>query len=151
IAAARTLIPVWLVVGMYFLHWHDVIEGSLAGLRNLSDVFSLIRMPDIFAGTLPAFLTWAGLWWSQYPADRALREQNLLLQLERDIPVHAPPSFWSYFAAHIRLQLLFIFAPIFLLIGVRDVATVIWFAVMHRPFPDAVYLTVAIGSFAGVV
>lgn len=149
-AVGRILVPVWLAFGMYFLRWHDLVEQSLGGLRNISPVFDLVRFPEIFVGTLPAFLAWAALWWSQYPSDRALKEQNLLLQLEHDIPAHAPPTFWNYFGANLRLQLLFIFAPIFLLIGMRDVAVAIYFAFTHRAMPDVLELIVAGGSFLGV-
>jgi STE24 endopeptidase len=149
-AAARVFIPLWLAVGIYFFHWHDVVEQSVGWLINLSPVFALLRLPDTFVGTLPAFLAWAGLWWAQYPSDRALREQNLLLQLEHDIPAHAPPRFWSYFGANLRLQLLFIFAPIFLLIAIHDLATALWFALKHAPMPDTAEFIVSMVSFAAV-
>ncbi|HEY1684796.1 MAG TPA: M48 family metallopeptidase [Tepidisphaeraceae bacterium] len=148
--AGRVFVPAWLAAGMYFFHWHDVVQQTLGLLKGSGELGSLLRLPDIFAGTLPAFLAWAGLWWSQYPADRALREQNALLQLEHDIPVHAPPTFWNYFGANLRLQLLFIFAPIFLLIGVRDLAIAINFALFHQPMSDVAEFVVMICSFAGV-
>ncbi|HWB54278.1 MAG TPA: M48 family metallopeptidase [Tepidisphaeraceae bacterium] len=150
IGAARILIPVWLAVGLYLLHWHDVVEQGMGWLKNINGVFEHVHLPEIIAGTLPAFAAWAGLWWSQYPADRALREQNLLLQLERDVPIHAPPSFWSYFTSNIRLQLLFIFAPIFVLLLARDVAAAGWYFYAHGPLPDVVELGVVGAGFIGV-
>jgi STE24 endopeptidase len=150
VGAARVLVPIWLAAGIYLLHWHDVVEQGMAALNNIDRVFACLRLPEIIAGTLPAFLAWAGLWWSQYPADRALREQNLLLQLERDVPIHAPPNFWSYFAANLRLQLLFIFAPIFVLLLARDLVAVGWFLFARGPLPDGLELLVIATAFVGV-
>lgn len=150
IATARVLIPVWLGVGMYWLHWHDVVAHGISLLANISGVFPLLYTPDIFAVTLPAVLAWAGLWWSQFPADQALREQNLLLQLERDIPVHAPQNIWSYFASHLRLQVLFIFAPIIVVIGTLDLSTTIWFCFTHAGLPNGLEFIIGIGAIACV-
>jgi STE24 endopeptidase len=63
------------------------------------------------------------LWWSRFPADRALREQSLLTYLENDLPVHSAPKFWDYFRSNVRLQVLFTLVPVALILGVRDMAT----------------------------
>src|SRR6185295_2854349 len=70
------------------------------------------------------FVTWMGLWWSQYPAERALREQNLLVELESDLPPYRPPPFRSYFITNFRLQVLFTLVPVGLIVLVRDL--LIW-------------------------
>src|SRR6185437_12392662 len=75
-------------------------------------------------GTLPAFATWMGLWWSQYPAERALKEQNLLVELDNDLPLYRPPPFKSYFLSNFRLQVLFTLLPVALIVLVRDL--LIW-------------------------
>jgi STE24 endopeptidase len=102
------------------LGWADLVH-TLA--RRAWDP---LQLPSILIGTLPAFAAWAGLWWSQYPADRMLREQSLLDELEADLPVHAPPTFRTYFLSNLRLQLLFTAVPILAIIGMRDlIATVL--------------------------
>jgi STE24 endopeptidase len=109
----RWIIPAWLLFGLF---------GGAAWAQNVLAI-SGTRMvfPGIILGTLPAFLTWMGLWWAEFPADRALREQNLLGELEADLPVHAPPSFSRHFATALRQQLLPIVAPVLLIILIRDV------------------------------
>lgn len=148
---SRALIPIWFAVGLYLFSWHEVIDHGVELLKHISPLFGYIRTPDIFAGTLPAFIAWAGLWWSQYPSDHALREQNVLVQLEQNIPIHSPPDFWSHFTANLRLQLLFIFAPIFALVLARDLAATIWFLFfVPGPLPNLIEMSVALASFAGV-
>jgi STE24 endopeptidase len=61
-----------------------------------------------------------GLWWAQYPADRALKEQNLLFEANEGLPIHAPPGFGTFFVEHLRQQLLFTLAPIILIVSARD-------------------------------
>jgi STE24 endopeptidase len=110
----RFLVPAWFAVGLFFLGWGQSVQ-------DLADRFwSPLQVPGILLGTFPAFAAWAGLWWSQYPADRSLREQNLLDELEADLPVHAPPTFRTYFASNVRLQLLFTAAPVVLILTLRD-------------------------------
>src|SRR5688572_21179158 len=142
IFAARMAIPVWFGVGVFVLDWPLVVEQMLGPV-----VYWPVQLPAAALGTLPAVLTWMGLWWSQYPADRALREQSLLILLEDGLPVHSPPSFWEYFRASVRLQVLFTMVPVALILGTRDVLTVTlwktqWFGPL-RPEMDAV---VSLGS-----
>jgi STE24 endopeptidase len=142
IFAARMAIPVWFGVGVFVLDWPLVVEWML-GPANAWPV----QLPGAALGTLPAVLTWMGLWWSQYPADRALREQSLLVLLEEGLPVHAPPGFWDYFRSNVRLQVLFTMVPVALILGTRDVLIVMlwktqWFGPL-RPELDA---TVSLGS-----
>lgn len=156
---ARGMIPVWFGLGLLLLGWHYWIETAVKTMtavppvdRNAYDrlfrALGSLTAPQSIVGTLPAFLAWAGLWWSQYPADRALREQNLLLQLEQDIPIHSPPRFWSYFASNLRLQLLFILAPIVALMLLRDFIAFAWVFRSGAKPPEWVELVVSVGSFA---
>ncbi len=115
----RTAIPVWLGVGLYAMGWGDAVRRLLGSLDGGS-----VATPGAIVGTLPALIAWAGLWGVQYPADRAFREQNLLAQLDRDLPVYAPPPFMTYFWANLRLQLLFTVVPVVLLLAAHDVASV---------------------------
>jgi STE24 endopeptidase len=122
IYASRILIPVWLGVGVFALGWKDVIAGALekTPLGGLP-----IDMPGLILGCLPSFLAWMGLWWAQFPADRALREQNILIQLNENLPLHPPPSFGKYFIVNLRLQLLFTIAPAILLLTLHDLLSLI--------------------------
>ncbi len=115
---ARVLIPSWFAVGIFCLGWKTLVQGSLehTGLGKLT-----IESPGLLLGSLPAFAALMGLWWAQYPADRAVRDRNVSTQLGHGIPVHEPPGFWSYIGTQIRLGLLFTVAPAVILVALRDV------------------------------
>jgi STE24 endopeptidase len=113
---ARLIVPAWFAVGLFLLNWGDVAMSLLGPIRRMP-----LELPGLLIGTLPAMATWAALWWSNFPADRALREQSMLIQLDENLPVHAPPSFRSYFTANLRLQLLFTLVPVMLILLARDV------------------------------
>ena len=114
---ARVLIPVWFGIAIFGLGWGDLVARFMGPLDRWP-----VELPGMFIGTLPAFAAWMALWWAQFPADRALREQSLLIQLDENLPVHAPPRFWDYFIANVRLQLLFTVVPVALIILIHDVA-----------------------------
>ncbi|HMB95243.1 MAG TPA: M48 family metallopeptidase [Tepidisphaeraceae bacterium] len=118
--AARLLIPIWFGVAVFILGWPHVVARALGPAR-----YWPIELPGMILGTLPAVLTWMALWWAQYPADRALREQSLLIQLDENLPVHSPPGFWSYFVSNLRLQVLFTFVPVALIILLHDIASIV--------------------------
>src|SRR5437763_502503 len=67
---ARMMIPAWFAIGLFILGWKRVVD-SILGSQHLYGM----ELPGALTGTFPAFLAWMGLWWAQYPADRALREQ----------------------------------------------------------------------------
>ena len=113
---ARAMIPAWFGIGVFALGWGGVVQGVLG--TRLTREFEL---PGLLLGIFPAVCAWMGLWWSQYPADRALREQNMLPQLEAGLPVHAAPSFRHYFFSNLRLQVLFTVVPVLMIVFVRDV------------------------------
>ena len=110
----RFIVPAWFAVGLFVLGWGEFVH-------RLADHWKPFQVPGVLLGTLPAFAAWAALWWSHYPADRCLREQGLLDDLEADLPVHAPPSFRAYFFSNLRLQLLFTAVPVLAIILMRDV------------------------------
>jgi STE24 endopeptidase len=118
IFAARMAIPIWFGVGMFVLDWGVVVEHLLGPVARWP-----VQLPGAALGVLPPVLAWMGLWWSRFPADRALREQSLLTYLENDLPVHSAPKFWDYFRSNVRLQVLFTLVPVALILGVRDMAT----------------------------
>ena len=112
---ARCFVPAWFAVAIFLLGWGWIVQEKL-GLGSVQAT----RLPAVLLGTLPPMLAWIGLWWSQYPAERALREQNVLSQLEEGLPLHDPPRFRAYFLSNFRLQLLFTVVPVLLMILVRD-------------------------------
>jgi STE24 endopeptidase len=120
--AARYMVPAWFAVGLFALGWGDVVSLALWPLRRVP-----VELPALLLASLPAIGAWMALWWSNFPADRALREQAMLIQLDANLPVHAPPSFRSYFTANVRLQLLFTLVPVLLILLARDVlALALW-------------------------
>jgi STE24 endopeptidase len=112
--AVRFIVPAWFAVGLFLLGWGERVHA-------VTSRWAPLQLPGVLLGTLPPFAVWAMLWWSQYPADRTLREQSLLDELEADLPVHAPPTFRSYFFSNLRLQLLFTTVPVLAIILMRDV------------------------------
>lgn len=116
---ARCFVPAWFGVAIFFLGWGWVVEEKF-GLG----AWQSTRLPSVLLGTLPPMLAWMALWWSQYPAERALREQNLMSLLAEDLPLHAPPPFRAYFFSNLRLQLLFTIVPVLMMIVVRDALSV---------------------------
>src|SRR5882672_300894 len=79
----RWLIPAWMAV--------DVLRGGAWTQWVLAKIGTALDVPAMFVGIAPAMLTWIALWWAEYPAERALREQNLLDELMNGMPVHQPP------------------------------------------------------------
>jgi len=116
--AARVVVPGWFAVGVWYLGWGALIAGLRPGLYHNS--------LGLLLGTAPAFAAWMGLWWSQYPADRALREQNILTDLESGLPLYQPPPFRSYFLTNLRLQVLFTMVPVLMIVMGRDL--LLWIA-----------------------
>src|SRR5947207_1916838 len=74
---AQFFVPVWLGIGIFFLSWGPGVQKILGPLAHWP-----VQVPGAIIGTLPALLAWMGLWWSHYPADRALRDQSLLVRLD---------------------------------------------------------------------
>jgi len=124
---ARYFIPAWFAVGVFGLGWGHIVYELLAPLSPVRMAHGAPptsepywRIPGLLLGTLPAFAAWMGLWWAQYPADRALKEQSVLYQANEGLPIHAPPGFGTFFVEHFRQQLLFTLAPVLLIVSARD-------------------------------
>jgi STE24 endopeptidase len=113
---ARLMIPLAFGLGVFWLGWGWIVQQQFG-----SDGSNFpIKLPGVVIGISPAILAWMGLWWSQYPADRAIREQSLLIQLDAGVPIQAPPRFLRYVAANFRLQVMFAILPVLLVIAMRD-------------------------------
>jgi STE24 endopeptidase len=149
---ARCFIPVWLAVGVFVLGWGHVIYDLLKFLDPAGSTLpggseNYWRIPSLLLGTLPAFGAWMGLWWAQYPADRALKEQSVLYQANEGMPIHPPPAFATFFVEQVRLQLGLVLLPVFLIAVARDVLALAWKLLasetMPRDFGDAMIIPIA--------
>lgn len=118
IFAARLLIPIWFGLAVFCFGWSELVTQMVGPISRLP-----IELPALLIGTLPAFAAWMALAWAQYPADRALREQTVLLAIDDDLPVHPSPSVRTYLTAHLRMQLLFTVVPVVLIVLVRDIGS----------------------------
>lgn len=116
-AVARMCIPAWFAAGVFLLGWKPAVDRMIGPLARWP-----IVTPETAIALLPGFLGWMGLWWGQFPVDRALREQNVLYQLESDLPVFAAPSFRGYFVNKLRAQVLFTSVPLLTILLLRDLA-----------------------------
>jgi STE24 endopeptidase len=124
---ARWFVPVWFAAGMFALGWGEVVltwlarltPPEMAGAANPTGE-PYWHVPALLVGTAPAIIAWMGLWWAQYPVDRALKEQALLYRADQGLPIHAPPALATFFVEHIRQQLLFTLLPILLIVLARD-------------------------------
>ncbi len=155
---ARYFVPVWFAVGIFGLGWGHLVYAALAGLEpsglprhHVLPSEPYWRIPGLLLGTLPAFLAWMGLWWAQYPADRALKEQSVLYHANEGLPIHAPPGFGTFFVEHFRQQLLFTLAPVVLIVSARDLMAVGYLMFASHPLGrdggDLLILPLAIAIF----
>ena len=139
VVVARLMVPLWFAIGIWVLNWGWAVQILLRIRHDSDNAFGEagVQFPRAILGTLPGFLAWMGLWWAQFPADRSLREQNMLAQLDADLPLSAPPGFRSYFMSNLRLQLLFTIVPVLLIILMRDLGMSIgqWWIRSH-PLPE---------------
>ena len=125
---ARYFVPLWFAVGMFALGWGEIVSAWLLGMTPAGVARAswqsagepYWRVPGLLVGTAPALLAWMGLWWAQYPVDRALKEQALVFRANEGLPIHAPPGFATFFVEHVRQQLLFTLLPILLMVAARD-------------------------------
>jgi STE24 endopeptidase len=126
---ARLLVPAWMAVGVFLLGWKSLVIGALSHtfLGRIS-----VDFPGLIVGCLPSFAAWMALWWAQFPADQALKEQNILIQLNENLPFHPPPNFRTYFFVNLRLQLLFTIAPALVLVLLHDVLSLILPPIFHH-------------------
>jgi len=130
--SARMMVLIWFSIGLFYLHWGHTVLAMLGPVTHLK-----LETPGAVLSALPVLLAWAGLFWAQFPADRSLREQSLLLQLESDLPVQMPPNFWSAFFANLRLHVLFVVVPVLLVLILRDVITVVLTKTGQMPTPGS--------------
>src|SRR6266850_2129157 len=133
----RWMIPVWMAL--------DVIRGGAWTQLVLARFGSRLELPAMIVGIAPAMLTWMALWWAEFPAERALREQNVLDELMHGMPVHEPPGLARILVTSLRQQLLPIVIPVLLITMFRDLIslsrfTAGWNDLMMIPGAVVVYL-----------
>jgi STE24 endopeptidase len=129
----RMLNPAWFAFGVFVLGWNS----------HLLEPVTLwpVKTPGTIIGVMPALLAWMGLWWSQFPLDRALREHNVLSQLEADLPVFSSTTFRDYFTNKLRVDLLFAIVPLLLILTVRDIAAVVMDGLSHTTIGERLGIT----------
>ncbi len=131
----RYFIAGWFAVGIFCLHWTVVVNGLLAKMLGHAPAWP-IDSPAAILGTLPALIAWIGLILLQYPADCAVRELNVPAELVSDLPVHAPPTFWRYLVANLRMEVFFILVPVAMIMLLHDLGSWVLHA-MHIVEPGA--------------
>jgi len=134
---ARCLIPTWMAL--------DVIRGGAWTRLVLVHFGTKLELPAMVVGIAPAMIAWVALWWAEYPAERAMREQNVLDEVMHGMPVHEPPPLWRMMITSLRQQLLPIVIPIFFITLLRDLVSLApfaanWSELMMIPAALLVYL-----------
>src|SRR6266550_1908419 len=137
IGIVRWFVPAWMVV--------DILRGGVWTQLVLKELGGRLELPAMIVGIAPAILTWIALWWAEYPAERAMREQNVLDEVMNGMPVHAPPTLSRTFILSARQQLLPMLLPILLIELLRDLVhlshlTTSWNDLMMIPAALVVYL-----------
>jgi STE24 endopeptidase len=139
VSAARWFVPAWLVFGIFGpAGWAELV---------LSFTDTRLQLPGVLLGTLPSMLTWVGLWWAEFPADRALREQTVLDDLTRDLPVRPPPRMDRYLFNHFRQHLLPNIALVLLILLFRDLIVLAVGGRLEQTHMDLVMIPAAIGVY----
>jgi STE24 endopeptidase len=86
-------------------NWVDQLLHPIIGRFEL-------RLPGMLLACIPALFGFMGLWWSAYPLERLMHEKSILVRMNDALPVHYTPSFWEFFWANFRLQVLFVLLPV---------------------------------------
>jgi len=131
---AKYFVPVWLGVAVYGgLQWGGAVDHLTRFLNH--GPFRGLEFPQLVIGVGPALLAWIGLWWADYPAERAFREQSMVLDIDQGLSVHEPPSFATVFQNNFRLQILFMLGPVLMILLSHDLVTLL-LAVSHVRHAD---------------
>jgi STE24 endopeptidase len=139
---ARFFVPIWFGLGTFMLGWGEMVQILLGPIGRWP-----VEFPGALIGTLPALGAWAGLWWAQYPADQAIREQSLLVRLDNNLTLFRPPTLRAYLLQNLRLQILFTGIPILLILLLRDAVIVtLWRGFDVNVWRSAVEGGVTLGS-----
>lgn len=110
----------WTAAGLYYLGWGPLILSSLPPSLARTTV-----VPAALLITLPSYIAWLGLYWAQYPADVAHREQIIVHHLDLALPVRQPPDLRQYLDHHLRTGPGMLLLPVLTVMTLRDVVSVI--------------------------
>jgi len=146
---ARVAICVWYATGILAFGWPRMVDALVGPFARWG-----IHLPSLLLGTIPALAAWSGLWWAQYPIDRALRERDLDARLSRKDPgpiERATPSFRAYFQLQVRMQVLMTVAPLLLVLMVHDLLALVVHALPIRDDSDWLELGSSVVSVAAVL
>lgn len=122
------------VAQSFYARWMHLIQLLTCGLHALalvgSDWITMCRraavigawpgVPGVLAA-VPLVLAVVLLWIATYPADRAIRQIALEINLHRGRPAHPIWSLGQFIVYSLRHQLLFILIPMALILVARDV------------------------------
>jgi len=140
----RIAIPLWFAVLVHLLDYPVWVYGSLGAVSETP-----MQTPGFLVGTFAPLLAMVGLWWASYPAERALREQSTLVRLEEELPIRMSPTTWQYIVGNIRVQLLFMLAPVVCILLLRD-ALVMALDARQVALSDGLHLVISLTA-VGVV
>lgn len=138
---------------------HALIGGGHCAILAFTDWITLLSkarllnsVPAIpsLAATLPLILTCLLTWAALFPIDRAIRQIALEIQLFRGQPVRAVWSLSTYLGYNLRHQLLFILAPMLLILVARDVLDH-YDARLHRYFRYEHAPEIVLGAATAIV
>lgn len=142
---ARLLIPAWFGLMVYGTDCPLLVDDVLHWVGDLP-----LEAPAFLLGVSPALLAWVGLWWASYPAERALREQTLILRISANMPLRGGPTLWQYLVSNVRLQLLFMLLPVACILILRDVLALAADA-MGIPLSEASHLVISLCALLPVM
>jgi STE24 endopeptidase len=125
VVGAQMLVVAWFGFGVSALGWPAAVAEMTAPIAAVSP---WILLPQVVVGTLPAYLALLAVMVGQYAVDRAVREQAVVYQLAENLPVRMPVGFGRYFVQKMRMQVLFVLAPVLIAMGVVDGLNVAWHA-----------------------
>jgi STE24 endopeptidase len=139
----RFFVPVWFATGVFCLGWRPLV---------LLHVGTSLMTPGTLVGILPGLLTWAGLWWAAFPVERAVREMNVVYDVEAGLPVFAFPTLVQYLGNRFRGHLLFMIVPVLMVLLVRDLIVSSWTQLLgHSALNDAAESAVEITAVVAVM
>lgn len=101
--------------GAVAAHLANVFWLGWAGAVR-SVVGEMVLVDDLLAAA-PALLTIVAAWWSHYPVERRVRDARFFGALDRGETVYPPRTRWQYVGDQTRHSMLFVLAPMSLILG----------------------------------
>lgn len=95
------------MVNVFWLGWVGAVRSVVGEMVLVDDL----------AAAAPALLTIVAAWWSHYPVERRVRDARFFGALERGETVYPPRTRWQYVGDQARHSMLFVLAPLSLILG----------------------------------